>query len=335
MESAEIELGSDETRPALSYRMLTGSLKEGDEVLVNTEALDLELGSGGFDIVVANLTRGMENEGNEDAEVMKLNYTPLQHAVKPLEERSGLDGFELPIGVRVGVLALHSQLAATAQSLDAAAPDLKVAYIQTGGGALPGALSDTVDELLERSLISEHVTVSPSFGGGYEAVTLVGAIQACEAVLDCDVALVGPGPGIQGSASLLGHGGMQALESAHAALALGARPLIVPRASCADSRPRHRDLSHHTATVLKLLLQPVDIALAEEDSGSDLRGQIDDVNESDRHAVITVSTADAASGYERSGLPANTMGRSLKDDGLFFRQALAGGLVLAGKGATV
>ena len=51
---------------------------------------------------------------------------------------------------------------------------------------------------------------------------------------------------------------MAALDSAHAALALGLPTLISPRLSSADPRDRHRGLSHHTRTVLDLLLAPVE-----------------------------------------------------------------------------
>ena len=61
-------------------------MREGDEVVVNVAALDLGLGSGGFDVVHVNLTRGLEGGGVEgDAHVMKLNYTSLQHPVDPIE----------------------------------------------------------------------------------------------------------------------------------------------------------------------------------------------------------------------------------------------------------
>ena len=49
-----------------------------------------------------------------------------------------------------------------------------------------------------------------------------------------------PGPGILGSATRLGHGGMAALDTAHAALALGLPTLFGPRLSSSDPRPRHR-----------------------------------------------------------------------------------------------
>ena len=70
-----------EARRALSYEATTGPVEPGDDVVVNTAAVDLGLGSGGFDIVHVNLTRGLTGTGEPDAHVMKLNYTSLQHAV--------------------------------------------------------------------------------------------------------------------------------------------------------------------------------------------------------------------------------------------------------------
>ena len=52
-----------EERPAWADRSLVGEAAEGDEVIVNTEALDLGLGSGGFDVVHVNLTRGLGAAG--------------------------------------------------------------------------------------------------------------------------------------------------------------------------------------------------------------------------------------------------------------------------------
>ena len=52
-----------ERRPAWADRALLGEMREGDEVVVNVEALDLGLGSGGFDVVHVNLTRGPGGRG--------------------------------------------------------------------------------------------------------------------------------------------------------------------------------------------------------------------------------------------------------------------------------
>ena len=74
-----------ERRAAIADVALVGAARAGDEVVVNVQALDLDLGSGGFDIVHVNLTRGLEGEGEEGASVMKLNYTSIQHAVVPVD----------------------------------------------------------------------------------------------------------------------------------------------------------------------------------------------------------------------------------------------------------
>ena len=76
----EVEVDG-ELRPAKADVGLVGRCGEGDEVIVNTEALDLKLGSGGFDLVYVNLSRGLDGDGTAGAHVMKLNYTPVQHSV--------------------------------------------------------------------------------------------------------------------------------------------------------------------------------------------------------------------------------------------------------------
>ena len=67
-------------------------------------------------------------------------------------------------------------------------------------------------------------------------------------------------PGIVGTASRLGHGGLATVTAANAAIALGGRPVIAARVSEADPRERHRGLSHHTQTVLELCLGEVLVA---------------------------------------------------------------------------
>ena len=49
----------DGRRPAIADVTLVGRAEPGDEVIVNVQAFDLGLGSGGFDIVHVNLTRGL------------------------------------------------------------------------------------------------------------------------------------------------------------------------------------------------------------------------------------------------------------------------------------
>ncbi|HUC07208.1 MAG TPA: DUF3866 family protein, partial [Solirubrobacterales bacterium] len=256
-EPLTIEVGG-ERRPAWADAALLGEMREGDEVVVNVAALDLELGSGGFDVVHVNLTRGLDGGGSADDHVIKLNYTSIQHPVAPVELPVRL----MPdMGTQVApegsggvmpvlVLPLHGHLAPAAWAVAQGSPELKVGYVQTGGGALPGALSRDVAELRERGLLCGHVTAAPAYGGEHEAISVAGALDAAANGLGWDAAIAGPGPGIIGSETRLGHGGIAALDTAHASLALGLPTLLSPRLSAADPRERHSPVSHHTLTVL-------------------------------------------------------------------------------------
>jgi hypothetical protein len=319
----EVEVDG-ERRRAWADEVLLGEMREGDEVVVNVAALDLKLGSGGFDVVHVNLTRGLEGDGVEgDAHVIKLNYTSLQHPVDPAERPVPrfLSDSERPKGttqlLSVLVLPLHGHLAPAAWAAAQARPGLRVGYVQTGGGALPGSFSRDVKQLLERDLLAGHITAAPSYGGEHESLSTVGALDAA-GQLGWDAVLVGPGPGIIGSDTTYGHGGMAALDSAQAALSLGLPTLLSPRLSSADPRDRHRGLSHHTRTVLDLLLAPVDLPVPE--------GAQDLIPDS-RHVLhpMSVDLGD----YEAADLPRKTMGRDLKDDPLFFAAPLAAGTFLA------
>jgi hypothetical protein len=318
-EPLEVEV-EGERRPAWADTELLGEMRGGDEVVVNVEARDLGLDSGGFDVVHVNLTRGLEGGSPAEQRVMKLNYTSLQHSVdtaeRPLAETSRESHPVL-------VLPLHGHLAPAAWAAAQAAPGSRVGYVQTGGGALPGSLSRDVVELRERGLLCGHLTAAPAYGGEHEAISVAGALDAAAEQLDWDVVLVGPGPGIIGSGTALGHGGMAALDSAHAALALRMPTLLSPRLSAADPRERHRSVSHHTLTVMRLLLggvevpvpagYPVAIAVLAGASGW-------------RHRLHE-APADLA-GYAAAGLPAQTMGRSIEEDPLFYAAPLAAGRVL-------
>ncbi len=178
-------------------------------------------------------------------------------------------------------------------------------------------------------------------------MTLAGALHHGFAELGWDAAVCGPGPGIVGSASRLGHGGMVALDSAQVALALGCPTLLVARMSSGDGRARHRGISHHTITVLDLLLEPVSVALPagmRSPVGSELRAGLGAVFgeaaasrpalplEADRPARITRHDWRRAEvdlpAFAGSGLCGETMGRGLTEDPVFFGAALAGGTAL-------
>jgi hypothetical protein len=314
-----------ERRRAWADTGLLGEMREGDEVVVNVAALDLGLGSGGFDVVHVNLSRGLEGGEGKGEHVVKLNYSSLQHPVEPVERP--LAETHGPATTPVLVLPLHGHLAPAAWAAAQAAPGAKVGYVQTAGGALPGSLSRDAAELRERGLLCGHITAAPTYGGVHEAISVAGALDAAAHGLGWDAILAGPGPGIIGSDTYLGHGGLAALDTAHAALALGMPTLLSPRLSASDPRERHRGVSHHTVTVMRMLLGAVEVPVPSD------------------NPVVTAKLADAAAwrhkltevpadleAYAATGLPARTMGRSLEEDPLFFAAPLAAGGALRAKG---
>jgi hypothetical protein len=273
----------------VAYPSLTGPVALGDEVLVNVQARELELGSGGFDVLHVNLTRGVGLAGEEDAHVMVLPYTPLQHA-RRFEEEAGEPPSQLD-GMPVVCCSLHSQVAPVCAAL----AGLRVAYVQLAGGALPVSLSDTVRVLRERGLVLATAAVAPCFDADAQFVSVASALGWASGAHD--VAVCGIGPGIVGTGTRFGHGGLAAAEAANTGLALGGRPVVAARVSGADERERHRGLSHHTEAVLALVRG--DVVVGEDGAGW-------------REAC--------------AGLPLSHMGRGPDDDPAFFEAAFAAGV---------
>jgi Protein of unknown function (DUF3866) len=297
--------------PCVAYPRLTGPVALGDEVLVNVQARELGLGSGGFDVLYANLSRGLELAPEPGAHVMKLPYTPLQAAVVHAEE-AGLEAVSLA-GLPVVCCSLHSQLAPVCAGLG---DGLRVAYLQLPGGALPVSLSDAVRALKPRGLLEAAVAVGACIDGDVACVSTASAL-AWAAQEGYDAAVCAIGPGIVGTGSSLGHGGLAAAEAANAAAALGGRAVLVPRVSEADARERHRGLSHHTRSILTLCLGDIVCAWPSSLPAPDelgLRVEAD------------------VSGWEDAcaGLPLEHMGRGPAEEPAFFAAAYAAGVVARG-----
>ena len=91
---------------------LVGPVAAGDRVVLNTTAVDLGLGTGGWHVVHWNLARdAWERPG--PGHIMKLRYTSLQHDAGAAEE----DHPDLPSavpGLPVVACSLHSQVAVVA-----------------------------------------------------------------------------------------------------------------------------------------------------------------------------------------------------------------------------
>lgn len=236
--------------PCIAYPRLTGPVEIGDDVVVNVQARELGLGSGGFDVLYLNLSRGLDAPPAPGAHVMTLPYTPLQAAVRHVEEDGPLaDSLD---GMPVVCCSLHSQVAPVCAGMRRT--PLRTAYVQIAGGALPVSLSDAVRALKRQRLVEVAVAVSPCVDGDVQAVTIASALAWAKAQ-GYEAAICSIGPGIVGTGSALGHGGLAAAEAANTAAALGGAPVLTVRYSEADSRERHQGVSHHTHAILGLARQ--------------------------------------------------------------------------------
>jgi hypothetical protein len=293
-------------RPCIAYPRLTGPVALGDDVLVNTQARELELGSGGFDVLYANLTRGLDLPPEPAAHVMKLPYTPLQSALLHAEE-----GTSLPSSLEqmpVVCCSLHSQVAPACAGIGTGR---RVANVQLPGGALPVSLSDALRVLRERGYIEVTVAVGACLDGEVECVSTASALLWA-AGEGFDVVVCSIGPGIVGTGSHFGHGGLAAAEAANVAAALEGVPVLAVRASQSDERERHRGLSHHTSAVLELCLGDVVVPWP---TGFDVPAELEGTEEVD------------VTGWQEAcgGLPLSHMGRDAETDPLFFAAAFAAG----------
>jgi hypothetical protein len=314
---------SPDSQRAYNLTQLTGSVRVDDEVVCNTTAVELGLGTGGWHVVHWNLAhRDLHVPGH--GHIMKVRYTSLQNNTGAAEEHLGEVGAALD-AIPVVACTLHSQVGVVAAAFAARRRGARLAYVMTDGAALPLAISDLVHELTERRLLCGSVTVGHAFGGTHEAVTLTSGLSVARHVLAADAIVVGMGPGVVGTGTILGHTALEQAEIVHATATLGGRSVVCLRVSEADERPRHRGVSHHSITALRHIRPgtPYDVAVP---SGTP-DGDLIEVPAAGRRIVADVG--DIVDLLGSSGLRITTMGRSVTEDPSFFRFAAAGGCVAA------
>ena len=307
----------DDGARAYVLTQLTGSVAPGDEVVVNTTAVELALGTGGWHVVHWNLSRADWVEPGP-GHIMKLRYTSLQADTGAGEEvhpdvPSRLDNSP------VVVCSLHSQVPGVLAAIKADQPDAAVAYVMTDGAALPIALSDLVVDLRAAGLLVGTVTAGHAFGGDLEAVNVPSAMTLARHVLRADIVVVAMGPGVVGTGTRLGTTALETAPALDAAAWLGGQPIMCVRVSGADARERHRGVSHHTLTALEAVRSAVHVPLPPGLS-VDLGG---------RHHVSIVEPRDIGALLVSHGLRVTTMGRGPEADASFFNACGAAGALAA------
>src|SRR5947199_1963142 len=193
-----VDLGSTPER-AFVLTQLIGAVAVGDRVVVNTTAVELGLGTGGWHVVHWNLERDDWSEPGP-GHIIKGRYTSIQTDVGSTEEHlEALAEVESIDGMPVVAAALHSQLPAIAAAFRAAQPTGRLVYVMTDGAGLPIALSDLVATLCAKGLLDDTITCGHAFGGDYEAVSVFSALAVARHVARADAAVVVMGPGIVGT----------------------------------------------------------------------------------------------------------------------------------------
>ncbi|MBW3615367.1 MAG: DUF3866 family protein [Actinobacteria bacterium] len=281
---------------------LVGPVRPGDPVVLNTTAVELGLGTGGWHVVHWNLAR-QEWSQRGPGHVLKLRYTSLQVDTGAEEETVGapssLDGMP------VVACGLHSQVAGVAVVVKHLRPRARLAYLMTDGAALPLALSDLVHDLRQAGLLDLTISTGHAFGGDVEAVNVHSGL-ALARHLGADAVIAGIGPGVVGTGTRLGHTGLDVVTILDATSALGGTAILAERVSEGDPRERHRGVSHHTDTARELTsATPLDTAAALD------------------------QTPDVGALLAARGLRVTSMGRGPEEDPVFFQWCGAAGVVAA------
>ena len=329
MQEVYVEIGGGHEK-AIAYTALTGRLDEGDNVLLNTTAVELSLGTGGYHFVIANMD-SPQSQMSPGGHIMKLRYTPMQIKCFAVEEQDSkyhdeIKQFSSLEGMPVAVGTLHSQLvpfACTAKYLD---PQKKITYIMTDGAALPMYLSRNVKSLVEKGLIDHTITCGNAFGGEFESVNFYSAIIFAKQVLKSDIIIICMGPGIVGTGTKYGFTGIEQAYMLDGVERLGGRPVAIPRISFADKRERHFGISHHTVTILKDVAgcrAEIPINIQDTEKLDRIKAQLEESGLMEKHDIFFIDNDLTKKALDNYGMRVRSMGRGFEDDEEFFKAASA------------
>jgi hypothetical protein len=327
LEEITVNIDGDISK-AYNYPKMTGIIDIGDEVVLNTTAVELSLGTGGYHFVIANLNK-IESKMTPGGHIMKLRYTPMQVKVDSVEEQDSklhdkINEFKSLDNLPVVVGTLHSMLTPFVASYKRYNPNKKLVYIMTDGASLPIYLSKNVENLKNKNLIDDTITIGNAFGGDYECINIYSALITAKEVLNADVVFVSMGPGIAGTGTKYGFTGIEQGPILDAVKKLGGNPIAIPRISFADKRDRHVGISHHSLTVLDEIVNvSVNIPIGIEDKQKleYVSKQIIENNLQQKHNIVYIKPGNTFEDLNYYGLKVRSMGRNYEQDSEFFDAA--------------
>lgn len=319
---------------AVGFPSMLGPLKAGDRVVLNVTGIELGLGTGGDGFILWNLD-GPDPPGPGRGHIVKLRYTPWQTEVDAVEapespHHAALSQVESLSGMPVVVCGLHSQVAGAAAGVREAAAEARIGYLMTDGAALPLAWSRLVASLRAAGLVDITCTTGHAFGGELESVNAFSGLTALREVGGADVVIAAMGPGVVGTSTRLGFSGMEVGGLLDAAEALGGHGVAALRISFSDPRPRHRGVSHHSLTALRLAAArraTVAVPQLAEEHEHLVQASLVEAGIGSRHEL---AFADGLPGVEllrREGIEVTSMGRTLEEGPELWIAAAAAGRV--------
>ncbi|MGL4912186.1 MAG: DUF3866 family protein [Romboutsia sp.] len=327
LDDIRVNINGDIQR-AYNYPKMSGKINVGDEVVLNTTAVELSLGTGGYHFVITNLNN-LESNLTEGGHIMKLRYTPFQVKVDSVEEQESnyhkkIDEFKSLNNIPVVVGTLHSMLTPFVASYKKNNPSKKLVYIMTEGAALPIYLSKNVDTLKTKGLIDSTITIGNAFGGDFECINIYTALITSKEILNADCIFISMGPGIAGTGTKYGFTGIEQGPILDAIKKLDGNPIAIPRVSFADKRDRHIGISHHSITVLKDIVNVnvnVPITNYEDEKLDLIKNQINENRLKDSHNIIFIDNKNTKEDLDYFGLKVRSMGRNYEQDKEFFDAA--------------
>lgn len=327
LDDIRVKIGEDIFR-AYNYPKMTGEVNLGDKVLLNTTAVELSLGTGGYHYVISNLDN-MESDLDGKGHIMKLRYTPMQVRVDSVEDHESkyhhvFEEFESLNNVPVVVGTLHSMLTPFAATYKKLNPNKKLVYIMTDGAALPIYFSMNVENLKSKNLIDSTITFGNAFGGDYECINIYTALITAKEIAKADAIFVSMGPGIAGTGTKYGFTGIEQGTILDAVSKLGGRPIAIPRISFADMRERHQGISHHSITILSEIVNvtsELPITIYDDEKNKVIEKQVKENNLDKKHKIKYIKNDRTKEDIDSYGLKVRSMGRNYEQDSEFFDSA--------------
>lgn len=324
-----IEVKINSIEKAINYIKETGPVKTGDEVILNTAAVRLNLGTGGYHFVYFNKSAKLPScELNRiDGHIIKMKYTPLQQRYKTIEENPMYCGF-FNDGIKalnrpVLIAILHSMLFPAVCGIKQKKPDARISVIYTYGGAINAGFSNNIKTLKDLKLINEVITSGECFGGDYESVNVYTSLIFSFNVLKSDAAIICCGPGVAGTSTYYGFSTLDMILPAYISNLSGCRTILIPRISFMDKRNRHYGLSMQTIAILESLNFKVTVPVLSSDCNKVIIDMINKFNLDKRHNfVFTDNDISISTEYKKY---MNMMDRRYMEDSYYFNNCAASG----------